>query len=184
MSLINCPECGKQVSNKAQQCIHCGYPFDKNDNANNKIGLNLIINGQLQDVSEIKEYLSDYRFAKIHDIFNTKYGASTNDILDLAEYYLKHNNLPQTLTTTPELHDKKELKKNLMKLINIGIDAKHSENKAKDSQNDINPKCPTCGSTNILKISGTERAVSVIGLGILSNKINKSFKCKSCGYTW
>lgn len=46
------------------------------------------------------------------------------------------------------------------------------------------PKCPHCQSTNIAKISGTERAMSVIGLGILSKKINKSFKCKNCGYTW
>lgn len=46
------------------------------------------------------------------------------------------------------------------------------------------PKCPHCKSTNISKISGTERAMSVIGLGILSKKINKSFKCNNCGYTW
>lgn len=46
------------------------------------------------------------------------------------------------------------------------------------------PHCPTCKSTNIAKISGTERAASIIGLGIFSKKINKSFKCKDCGYTW
>ena len=50
------------------------------------------------------------------------------------------------------------------------------------SKNQI--KCPTCGSTNTNKISGTERAVSVMGLGLFSKKINKSFKCKNCGYTW
>lgn len=27
MALIQCPECGKEVSDKAAQCIHCGYPF-------------------------------------------------------------------------------------------------------------------------------------------------------------
>lgn len=46
------------------------------------------------------------------------------------------------------------------------------------------PKCPTCGSTNIKKITGTERAASVIGLSIFSKKINKNYKCKHCGYTW
>jgi ribosomal protein L37E len=25
MSLIKCPECGKEVSNQAKQCMHCGY---------------------------------------------------------------------------------------------------------------------------------------------------------------
>ena len=32
MALINCPECGKQISNKASQCIHCGFPL-KHDNS-------------------------------------------------------------------------------------------------------------------------------------------------------
>lgn len=27
MALINCPECGKEVSDKAEVCIHCGYPL-------------------------------------------------------------------------------------------------------------------------------------------------------------
>lgn len=46
------------------------------------------------------------------------------------------------------------------------------------------PRCPTCQSTNIQKIGTGERVVSVAMLGILSNKINKSFKCKNCGYIW
>lgn len=46
------------------------------------------------------------------------------------------------------------------------------------------PKCPTCGSTNIRPISGTERAVSVIGLGLFSKKINKTYKCLNCKHTW
>ena len=28
MALINCPECGKQISDKAERCIHCGCPID------------------------------------------------------------------------------------------------------------------------------------------------------------
>lgn len=27
MALIKCPECGKEISDKAQKCIHCGYPL-------------------------------------------------------------------------------------------------------------------------------------------------------------
>ena len=27
MALINCPECGKQVSNQAIACPNCGYPI-------------------------------------------------------------------------------------------------------------------------------------------------------------
>ena len=28
MALINCPECGKQISDKAPACIHCGCPLN------------------------------------------------------------------------------------------------------------------------------------------------------------
>ena len=27
MALIHCPECGKEISDKAITCIHCGYPL-------------------------------------------------------------------------------------------------------------------------------------------------------------
>ena len=46
------------------------------------------------------------------------------------------------------------------------------------------PKCPTCGSINIRKIGGVERGASIAAFGIFSKKINKTFKCCNCGYTW
>ena len=29
MALINCPECGKEISDKSKACIHCGFPVQK-----------------------------------------------------------------------------------------------------------------------------------------------------------
>lgn len=46
------------------------------------------------------------------------------------------------------------------------------------------PHCPHCSSTNIEKIGTAERVGSIAVWGIFSKKINKSFKCKNCGYTW
>ncbi len=31
MAIIKCPECGKDVSDKAEACIHCGYPLKEED---------------------------------------------------------------------------------------------------------------------------------------------------------
>ena len=45
-------------------------------------------------------------------------------------------------------------------------------------------KCLTCGSLNVRHISGGERVTSVGFFGIFSKKINKTFKCGNCGYTW
>lgn len=46
------------------------------------------------------------------------------------------------------------------------------------------PKCPTCGSTNIRRMSGGERGASIWAFGIFSKKSNKTFKCENCGDTW
>lgn len=29
MALIKCPECGKEISDKAGKCPHCGYPIEE-----------------------------------------------------------------------------------------------------------------------------------------------------------
>lgn len=36
MALIKCPECGKEVSSKAEICINCGYPIQKEMPINNE----------------------------------------------------------------------------------------------------------------------------------------------------
>ena len=45
-------------------------------------------------------------------------------------------------------------------------------------------ECPTCHSKNVERIGTGERFLSVAVFGLFSNKINKTFKCKNCGYTW
>lgn len=45
--------------------------------------------------------------------------------------------------------------------------------------------CPTCGSTNVIKIPGTYKAASAIMWGIFSmGTLTKTFKCNKCGYRW
>ena len=34
MALIKCPECDKNISDKAESCPHCGYSFEKKANNN------------------------------------------------------------------------------------------------------------------------------------------------------
>lgn len=54
----------------------------------------------------------------------------------------------------------------------------------KQAEESKKPHCPHCKSTNISSIGTGERVGSIAVWGIFSKKINKSFKCKSCGYTW
>lgn len=44
------------------------------------------------------------------------------------------------------------------------------------------PKCPICGSTNIKKISMTNKAVSALTFGVLAaGHVSKTYKCEVCG---
>lgn len=47
------------------------------------------------------------------------------------------------------------------------------------------PHCPTCGSTNIEKISTTNKVGKGFLFGLFSaGSISKTFKCNHCGYKW
>ena len=64
------------------------------------------------------------------------------------------------------------------------FDAKMAHGKAILEEQSRVPKCPTCHSTNIRKMGGIERGASIYAFGIFSKKVNKTFKCQNCGYTW
>ena len=94
---------------------------------------------------------------------------------DVREEYVREHILPD-----PE---KRKAYKNRREVLELELQLIDDE--AKRSSNISNtPKCPTCGSDNIAKISGAERGVSVAAWGLFSKKINKTFKCRHCGYTW
>lgn len=46
------------------------------------------------------------------------------------------------------------------------------------------PKCPTCGSTNVKKISVTSKAVGAGLFGLFSKTAKSQFQCSSCGFKW
>ena len=46
------------------------------------------------------------------------------------------------------------------------------------------PKCPTCGSTNVEKISATKKAIGFVAVGVFSSNFGKTMHCKQCGYKW
>lgn len=57
------------------------------------------------------------------------------------------------------------------------------EQKSRVEENNT-PKCPTCGSPNIKKISGTKRWLGTGLFGLASSDIGKTMCCNSCGYKW
>lgn len=92
------------------------------------------------------------------------------------------SNDPDFIQAMTKLHDEDPIEYQL-KMSQFKANLKQQESRV-EVEEDNKPKCPNCHSTNIKPISGTERAVSIIGLCIFSKKINKSFKCLNCKYTW
>lgn len=46
------------------------------------------------------------------------------------------------------------------------------------------PKCPTCQSTNIEKISDVKKAAGFLTVGVFSKNFGKTYHCRNCDYRW
>lgn len=55
---------------------------------------------------------------------------------------------------------------------------------AHNSQSTNVPKCPTCGSTNVHKISTGKKALGFLTVGVFSSNFGKSYECENCKYKW
>lgn len=51
------------------------------------------------------------------------------------------------------------------------------------SQKNI-PRCPTCGSTNVERISFGSKAVGAYMFGVFSSNIRNTYRCKDCKCKW
>ncbi len=50
---------------------------------------------------------------------------------------------------------------------------------------EFKPKCPTCGSPDIEKISVANKAKNVLLWGVFSlGRVSKTFRCQHCDYVW
>lgn len=56
--------------------------------------------------------------------------------------------------------------------------------KINSNSNSNTPKCPTCGSTKISKISVTSKVAGAAMFGFFSKTAKSQFRCSNCGYKW
>lgn len=90
--LINCPECGKEVSDKSASCIHCGYPIQQNLNICN-------INGNPYNLSIILKQINNKEskgivIRSICDIFNM----ALCDAKNLYDIIVETGQIPKTFS--------------------------------------------------------------------------------------
>lgn len=94
MSLIKCPECNKEISDKSVSCIHCGFPLQQLSKSESESLKNVIIitprNGYIVakrniSLSEALEFKKDQeRFSSNIQILDSN--------IDVNEYYNKMSN--------------------------------------------------------------------------------------------
>lgn len=59
-----------------------------------------------------------------------------------------------------------------------------AQNRAGLNPLDNVPKCPTCGSKNLTRLSGIGMITMFGGFGVTDGNAGKTFKCNNCGYRW
>lgn len=82
------------------------------------------------------------------------------------------------------LFDKEKYEKRLKMEAEIDEERKIAEARDNAVKNSCTPKCPTCGSTHISKISGITRALEASFFGWFSPTARAQFRCNNCGYEW
>lgn len=165
MALIKCPECGKEVSDKAKQCIHFGYPLDS-------VNMNkyCIISDKKYDLSETIDLVDNGKYKDSFLKLKSTTGLSIKNCLNIIDFIkmnpgeVPENYQSKTYTENEEI--------NAYKLL-------------LSTRNNIQPKskdkiiCPKCGSTTI---ATTNRGYSLL-TGFLGSGSPRNV-CQNCGYKW
>ena len=60
----------------------------------------------------------------------------------------------------------------------------HNEIPVEFDENENFPKCPTCGSLNVKKISAVSKVAGASMFGLFSKTSRSQFCCRNCGYKW
>ena len=169
MALINCPECGKEISDQSQMCIHCGYPIVEHQPTNSEY---------ICTINEIPYDLS-YEFSQIQNAKNNKahrlaYDSTTNDIVN--------NICAKTSLATSDGYYLMEKIQTEQKVPSVYTPRYATEQNNKIAHTPAQVQCPYCKSTNTKKITTTSKAVHTALFGILSmSKNSKQWHCDNCG---
>ena len=75
-------------------------------------------------------------------------------------------------------------KNNIRQANSMNSRSRATTQKQTQSINEYVPKCPTCGSPNVEKISLTSKVVGGALFGLFSSNVRKTLHCKNCGYKW
>lgn len=174
--LIKCPECGKDVSDKAPACIHCGFPLNDIHKENT-----CLVDGAEYDMTELKNYyakLTDYEKGEFYRRIKSMYKGNLETFPDEATKVLRNINEHFNWWNDSHNHGKGYLKDKFV-LTCIDHNFQYFEFNTADIPDPNVVRCPKCGSTSVT----TEES----GYSLLTGFWGSSRKhnlCQKCGYRW
>ncbi len=205
MSLINCPECGREnVSSEAVACPDCGYNIKEYCTKKRNEEIRKMEaeerrrrydpNSYLDEIvmpNKPKFFTFGWTFILVLAIIILKFAVDfENDFyvfygfglalfsLCRMVYNYKKNVFEYELAHT----DFEEYRQ--MKAEKIAEDIIKKDCEEQEMIRNCPSRCPNCNSYNTEEILNGERALSVAWFGVASGKIGKQYKCKTCGHMW
>ena len=159
MALIQCPECGHNVSTMANACPNCGCPIVKEQK-------NIcVIYGVPYDLTEVLSAFQDLHAAPEH-----RRGQAYHALEALRKQTLGVNAAEQQDDFASTI----AIIRRIEKTAKVPPEYPFPDT----------PRCPTCGSTKIRKLSAGARGVSLGLFGLASKTARSQFVCNNCGYKW
>lgn len=165
MALLKCFECGNNVSEYAQSCPNCGCP------------INLIkekIETQNTDKQIMLYNKKEYDFFEVYSLLCNN---QTVPAIKKCVEILKISTIEAKLVIDVIKFNNNEIPYDYEECLERLRDYNSSGHRNY-------PKCPTCGSSNVKRISTSKRMVSVATLGIASNSMGKTYECLNCKMKW
>lgn len=186
----HCPKCHQSFSDSFEECIYCGselcvgdyVTYDektlKTGNQNRSIHLKIVYYGL-----DLKPQSIQLKCSKCKNIIEI---TENFEIFD--EIHSEHLIIKSDAQLTCSCGNTHPFKKVVMEGEPQNNNTRTSASNVLHQGNTSNmvnvPKCPTCQSTSIRKISGLSKAGSVALWGIFSQKVKKQWHCNNCGSEW
>lgn len=173
--LILCPECKKEVSDKAPYCIHCGYPLQDDDNIQTKKEEHKV------DLYQITLIDRNGGGAEPMLYIIKELGFTMEEAIPMIK---EHKPIKTNITYDEAIAIKDALEKLKAKVsitkMSDGSEEYDTDSYTKSYRESLNvPFCPKCGSTHI---EATTRGYSSFW-GFLGSGTTMNY-CKKCGHKW
>lgn len=180
MALIRCPECGKEISDRAVSCPNCGCPI-ADAPINGCIHFNWADRkGQSIRKTRVVVDGNEYGFMQCEDFLDVPVSGGSHKV-ELSQG--KHVLISETVDISANKQEEFFAFKETMGFSHAQLKRTDGDFSKRTIAKNV-PRCPTCGSDKIKKISTTRKVLAFEMVGFASHTIGKTFECRKCGYKW